>query len=230
MLFFYAADDALALDAVSERGLQGDSAFVLHSSLATARDAASGPVLVVDPNGLDRPVSSDGPTVRVPSVPPRALQNISPYRPPTPITAAGGYVACPLPDDVALLLIHRREVWDLPKGKQDPGEDVVTCARREVQEEVDIDTLRLLRSLGTTQHSYPDGDTYAVKTTHWYLMRTSDRSFEPERREGIHRVHWARWPVAYRHMGYDTLRRHMDRVEDDVRAALADAFPLASDR
>jgi hypothetical protein len=51
-------------------------------------------------------------------------------------------------------------------------------------------------------------------------MRTPERSFEPERREGIERVAWARWPVAYRHLGYDTLRRHMDRCEADVRAAL----------
>ena len=230
MLLFYAADDDLALDTVTERGLPSPSGVVLHTSLSAARNAASGPVLVVDPARLETLPPLDGPTVHVPAVPPDALQNTSPYRPPTPVPAAGGYVACPLPDDVALLLIHRRGVWDLPKGKQDPGEDVQACAQREVQEEVGIADLRVLRDLGTTQHGYPDGDAYAVKTTYWYLMRTPDRTFEPERREGIRRVHWARWAVAYRHMGYDTLRRHMDRVEDDVRTALAHTTPLASNR
>jgi len=81
--------------------------------------------------------------------------------------------------------------------------------------------LTAVRPLGTTQHGYPDGDVYAVKTTHWYLMRTPDRTFEPERGEGIRRVASARWRVARRHVGYDTLRRHMDRIETDVRAALA---------
>ena len=229
MLLFYAADD-LALADAAAHGLQGGSPLVLYSSLTDAQEAASGPVLVVDPTELQERPALDKSTVRVPAVPPRALQNVAPYRPPTAVTAAGGYVACPLPDDVALLLIHRRGVWDLPKGKQDPGEDIQTCAQREVQEEVGIDELQVLRNLNTTQHGYPDGDTYAVKTTYWYLMRTPDRSFEPERREGIHRVHWARWSVAYRHMGYDTLRRHMDRVKEDVRTAFTDATPPAADR
>ncbi|PSQ97641.1 MAG: NUDIX hydrolase [Bacteroidetes bacterium SW_9_63_38] len=230
MLLFYATDDTLALDAATEHGLSASSPIVLHTTLAAAQDAASGPVLVVDPAVLNISVRPNGPTVRVPTVPPAALANLAPYRPPTPVPAAGGYVVCPLPDDIALLLIHRRGVWDLPKGKQDPGEDIETCAQREVQEEVGIDNLQVLQELNTTQHGYPDGDTYAVKTTYWYLMRTSDRSFEPERREGIRRVAWARWAVAHRHMGYDTLRRHMDRVDDDVRTALADAAPLTPNR
>jgi 8-oxo-dGTP pyrophosphatase MutT (NUDIX family) len=155
--------------------------------------------------------------------------------------AGGGYVVCPLdgaPEDkggdpdasdgeVALLLIHRKGAWDLPKGKRDPGETNEACALREVREEVGIDDLRATHPLGTTQHGYPDGEAYAVKTTHWYLMRTPERSFTPETREGIRRVAWARWPVARRHIGYDTLARHMDQVETQVRERLAGAAPRA---
>jgi 8-oxo-dGTP pyrophosphatase MutT (NUDIX family) len=112
-------------------------------------------------------------------------------------------------------------VWDLPKGHRDPGEALDACAAREVREEVGINHLRVRRPLGTTVHGYPDGDTYAVKTTHWFLMRTPERTFEPERGEGIRRVAPARWAVARRHIGYDTLRRHMDAVEATVRATLA---------
>jgi 8-oxo-dGTP pyrophosphatase MutT (NUDIX family) len=222
MLLFYALDDGADLDAIRQRGLPAEeSSPSLHTSLDAAREHASGPILVVDPAALStEPSVRDGDAVSVSSVPAAALQNLAPYRPPRPVAAAGGYVGCPLPHDVALLLIHRRGVWDLPKGHQDPGEDLETCAVREVREEVGLDELRLLRPLGTTQHGYPYGDHYAVKTTHWYLMRTSERSFRPERREGIRRVVPARWAVARRHIGYDTLRRHMDRVESDVRAAL----------
>ena len=222
MLLFYAADD-LDLDAVRRRGLSGsaEDPVHLHRTLADADRVGAGSILVVDATALADAPASNGDTVRVPSVPPAALRNVSPYGPPTAVPAAGGYVACPLPDDVAVLLIHRRGVWDLPKGHRDSGEALETCARREVREEVGIDTLHVLRPLGTTVHGYPDGTTYAVKTTHWYLMRTPERSFEPERHEGIRRVAAARWDVAERHVGYDTLRRHMAQVEPTVRAALS---------
>ena len=224
MLLFCPLPDAIDLDGVARRGLSPatDAGPVrLYASLAAAERAGSGPLLVVDPVAAGAPTPADGEVVAVPSVPRAAIQNLSPYRPPVSVDAAGGYVACPLPDDVAVLLIHRRGVWDLPKGHRDPGEDLEACALREVKEEVGAEPLTAVRPLGTTQHSYPDGDVYAVKTTHWYLMRTPDRTFEPERGEGIRRVTSARWRVARRHVGYDTLRRHMDRIETDVRAALA---------
>jgi 8-oxo-dGTP pyrophosphatase MutT (NUDIX family) len=137
------------------------------------------------------------------------------------VVAGGGYVTCALPSDpsdVAVLLIHRRGCWDLPKGTREPGESVRECAQREVCEEVGISQLTAHESLGTTEHGYVDGDAYAVKVTEWYRMQTPERSFEPERREGIRRVAWARWDVARRHIGYDTLAQHMDRVEDHIRS------------
>ena len=211
------------LTALAERGLPAaDTEGVrLWTSLDALPDG-EGPVLVVDPHVLSVSVRIDSArSVRVPAVSPEALCNLDPYRPPEPVIAGGGYVGCPLPNDVALLVIFRRGVWDLPKGTKAPTESVSTCARREVSEEVGVNDLTAICSLGTTQHGYPDGHRYAVKTTYWYLMRTPERSFEPDRREGICRVEWARWDGARRHMGYDTLRRHMNRVEEDVRAALA---------
>jgi len=223
MLLFTALDATSDLDSVQRRGLaSATNDLLLYTSLDAAVQTAAGPILVVDPTALDVDLPPGSPdTVQVPSIPAAAIQNLSPYRPPQPVAAAGGYVACPLPNDVALLLIYRRGVWDLPKGHRDPGEDLKACAVREVCEEVGITDLRLMRELGTTQHGYPNDDHYAVKTTHWYLMRTPERSFHPERHEGIRRVAPARWPVARRHIGYGTLRRHMDRVEADVRAALS---------
>jgi 8-oxo-dGTP pyrophosphatase MutT (NUDIX family) len=223
MLLFYAPPSALDLDAAARRGLTAPdgAALRLHMTLEAAERAAAGPVLVVDAAALGRSPPFEGDVVPVASVPGAALQNLSPYRAPTPVAAAGGYVACLLPDDVAVLLIRRRGVWDLPKGHRDPGEALDACAAREVREEVGIDRLQVRRPLGTTVHGYPDGDTYAVKTTHWFLMRTPERTFEPERDEGIRRVAPARWAVARRHIGYDTLRRHMDAVEADVHGALS---------
>lgn len=222
MLLFYAVPKDVDLHTVERKGLPAEalSRPNTFTDVHTAMNAGSGRVLVIDTDaGKLEDVNTDA-SPRVRRIEPSAIRNLGPYRPPKPVTAAGGYVACSLPDDVALLLIFRRGVWDLPKGKQDPDEDVERCARREVREEVGIERLEVLRPLGATQHAYPDADHYAVKTTHWFLMRTPERSFHPERPEGIQRVHWARWTVARRHIGYDNLRHHMRQVETDVRAAL----------
>ena len=178
-------------------------------------------IFVVDTSVLPEPPQrATAQNLQVHHVPPAAIRNLDPYRTPGIVKAGGGYVVRKINGEVVLLLIHRRGVWDLPKGKLDPGETIEECAVREVQEEVGIDALNLRHPLGTTHHAYPNGDAFDVKVTHWYLMQTSERSFEPERREGIRRVAWARWPVARQHIGYDTLARHMDRVERTVRSKL----------
>ncbi|MFB6271789.1 MAG: NUDIX hydrolase [Salinibacter sp.] len=223
LLFYRATAQDPNPETLAEEGLStsGSSPIRLWQSLE-ALPGGAGPVLVVDARALpENERSDDARSVRVPAVPPDALCNGAPYRPPRSVRAGGGYVGCSLPDDVALLLIFRRGVWDLPKGTKEADESIVPCARREVCEEVGVDAVTVLRGLGTTRHGYPDGDHYVVKTTHWYLMQTPERSFEPDRREGIRRVAWARWAVARRHVGYGTLRRHMDQVEAEVRATLA---------
>ena len=223
MLYFYGPGPDADLSLLARNGLAHvEGPFQLHTDLAVAQSAADGPVLVIDPKPMDRALdaSADG-LVEGAAVPPEALRNADPYVPPRPVTAGGGYVACPLPDgDVAVLVIHRRGVWDLPKGKLDPGETVEACALREVREEVGIDRLRIVRALGTTVHGYVRKGTFDVKTTHWYLMRTPERTFVPEAEEDIQRVAWARWNVARRHLGYHVLRTHMDRHEAAARAAL----------
>ncbi|MBR4409122.1 MAG: NUDIX domain-containing protein, partial [Bacteroidales bacterium] len=59
------------------------------------------------------------------------------------VNAAGGLVSNRRGD---YLLISRDGLWDLPKGHQEPGEDISVTAIREVQEETGVDKL-LLRDL-----------------------------------------------------------------------------------
>ena len=201
----------------------------LYSTLASV-PATEERILVVDDRYLsDEDMQSDGDTAVVSFLPADAIQNLGPYRPPVPVVAGGGYVvrscASASDSDVALLLIFRRGVWDLPKGTQEPGESIEACALREVREEVGICDLGIRRAVGTTVHGYPDGETYAVKTTYWYLMQTPERHFTPEREEGIRRVAWARWGTARTHIGYETLAHHMDTIASAAYQAVGISPP-----
>ena len=173
------------------------------------------PVVVVDTTRLSTRDRARG---AAPSIPPEALCNVDPYRPPVAVRAAGGYVvpAHPSTPVPTVCAIYRRGAWDLPKGKQDPGETITACALREVREEVGIDDVTLRAPLGITSHGYATAQRYVVKTTHWFLMRTLARTFTPEVDEGIRRATWARWPVLHAHIGYESLRRHMETVASRV--------------
>jgi 8-oxo-dGTP pyrophosphatase MutT (NUDIX family) len=140
-------------------------------------------------------------------------RNGHPYCPPVPVVAAGGYVVRSKGDGVDVLLIRRRGVWDLPKGKLDSGETIEEAALREVREEVGVDDLRITRGLGATIHGYRDGDVYAVKTTYWFLMSTDSTGFKPQAEEQIEAVEWVAWNEACNRLGYDTLRDHIRSVE-----------------
>ncbi|MEX0747829.1 MAG: NUDIX domain-containing protein, partial [Rhodothermales bacterium] len=111
-----------------------------------------------------------------------------------------------------LLLIFRRGVWDLPKGKIDPGETERDTAIREVGEELGISDVHVGRSLGATVHGYRHKDRFMVKTTHWFEMTTKAAEFHPEAEEGIESVAWFSWEEAVRRLGYESLRLHTRRI------------------
>lgn len=193
----------------------------LWTTLTAARRAGDGPILVVETDRLDEAPAPDARGHRwVPHVPAEACCNLSPYYPPRLVTAAGGYVVRPSEGDPEVLLIFRNGVWDLPKGKRDRGEAIKACALREVREEVGADDLDLGLGLGTTQHTYVRKERFCIKTTHWFLMRTTDTTFTPQADEGIEAVHWMPWSRARAEVGYATLRDHMDAVADAVHRHL----------
>ena len=106
----------------------------------------------------------------------------------TVITAAGGLVKT---KNEEILLIFRRGKWDLPKGKQDEGEDLKACAIREVQEETGLNAVQIKEPLHITYHSYNEGDKHILKESHWFLMTadiTSD--LQPQTEEDIEKCEW----------------------------------------
>lgn len=105
------------------------------------------------------------------------------------IKAAGGVV---FNQNGELLMIFRRQMWDLPKGKLDPGEKKKIAAMREVSEETGVQKLRILKKLTKSWHTYRlENNVKILKVTHWYLMMTDDKStLIPQAEEGIEIVRW----------------------------------------
>lgn len=104
------------------------------------------------------------------------------------IKAGGGLV---LNQFGKILLIFRRGAWDLPKGKQDPGETLAETAIREVREETGLKDLHLIEKLGNGYHCYLMSKQRTLKRTRWYLMETNQPdSLDLQREEGIMDAAW----------------------------------------
>lgn len=127
------------------------------------------------------------------------------------LTAAGGVLFKEREDadeqEAEVLLIFRRGVWDLPKGKLEPGESIRECARREVSEEIGSSLPKILARLGDTYHEYRENDQLIGKTTHWFVMALTDdkESLKPEEKEGIEELQWVSASRAKQQVGYDNL-------------------------
>lgn len=106
----------------------------------------------------------------------------------TVLQAAGGLVQN---EKGEWLLILSRGTWNLPKGKLDPGEDLESCAVREVSEETGLQNPRIIRPLLITYHTYQEFGKALLKETHWYLMegKSSDK-LVPQEEEFIEAIQW----------------------------------------
>lgn len=104
------------------------------------------------------------------------------------VNAGGGLVANRRGD---YLLISRNGLWDLPKGHQEPGEDIRVTALREVQEETGIDQLQLRDLICITDHCYRRDGIWHLKHTWWYdMLYTDPTDLTPQREEDITKASW----------------------------------------
>ena len=104
------------------------------------------------------------------------------------VNAGGGLVRNKRGD---FLLINRNGLWDLPKGHQDPGEDISVTALREVQEETGIYDLQLKDLICVTDLCYYPGGIWHLKHTWWYDM-LDDKPIDlvPQTEEDISKAAW----------------------------------------
>ena len=104
------------------------------------------------------------------------------------IKAGGGLVINPFGK---VLLIFRRGVWDLPKGKQDPGETLAQTALREVREETGLADLKIVEKMSNGYHCYMMSKQRTLKRTRWYLMQTQKPDqLILQKEEGIQDAAW----------------------------------------
>ena len=102
------------------------------------------------------------------------------------IEAGGGIVE----KDGKLLMIFRRKVWDIPKGKLDKGETIEECAVREVEEETGV-KVKVDKKIDAVWHTYVTKKKYVLQKTHWFAMHCiDDKNMAPQKGEGIKQVEW----------------------------------------
>jgi ADP-ribose pyrophosphatase YjhB (NUDIX family) len=105
------------------------------------------------------------------------------------IFAAGGAV---FNTDGSLLLMKRKGVWDLPKGKLEKGESIVNAAVREVEEECHVFDIEVEQKIGLTYHLYFENK-WLLKETHWYQMKSKDwQHAKPQVEEDIEEISWVK--------------------------------------
>jgi len=125
------------------------------------------------------------------------------------IEAAGGLVVRSTPDGLRILVVHRPRYddWTFPKGKNEPGEDSLEAALREVSE-------------GTGQHPHPVSmvgeTTYPVdgipKLVRWFGMRVTDPdTFTPN--EEVDEIRWLDPQEVPALLSYDHDRQMLEGVD-----------------
>lgn len=104
------------------------------------------------------------------------------------VAAGGGLVRN---SDGKVLMILRHGIWDLPKGKQEPDEEIETCALREVEEETGLTNLKLGKLICITHHTYKVFGISCLKNTYWYEMQyDGNETPVPQAEEDITRAEW----------------------------------------
>lgn len=111
-------------------------------------------------------------------------------------------------------LIFRKSKWDLPKGKREEDEEIRTCAKRELEEELGISDVTIHEELLQTYHEYTQFDQDWGKTTYWYVATAPEQVFNPQAEEDISQVEWILLDEAREKVGFENLVRVLDAFKN----------------
>ncbi len=103
---------------------------------------------------------------------------------------AGGVVVRVEGGQVWVALVQEGEQMDyiLPKGGLEPGEDLQSAARREIEEEAGLSSLELVASLGVQERL--NYKRTAWKITHYFLFTTRQEEGHPTDTSHGYRCRW----------------------------------------
>lgn len=134
-------------------------------------------------------------------------------------TPGGRVVARSSKESQWVLMIFRNGLWDLPKGKLEPGESRKECALREVSEEIGYAPVNGWKPgafLGVTDHQYELKGELIEKWTNWWVFEWTESNeegeeadvtkFVPQSEEGITLVEWMSLDTAIEKAGFENLR------------------------
>ena len=103
------------------------------------------------------------------------------------VEAAGGVVANASGE---CLMIFRRNRWDLPKGHIDSGEDALSAAVREIEEETGVTGLNFVAPLCNTLHAYCVYGKWELKRTYWFAFDCCGGDTTAQTEEDIESAVW----------------------------------------
>ncbi len=128
--------------------------------------------------------------------------------------AAGGIVWRQGSPEPEVLLVHRPRYddWSMPKGKLEPGECLLECARREVWEETGAIT-RIGRYLGSVNYLKPDS---TRKEVHYWAMESDRLEFNPTAE--VDQIRWVGLSSLAEEISYGSERGITERLVDDWNA------------
>lgn len=118
--------------------------------------------------------------------------------------SAGGVVFGTKNKQVCVLLLKDpKGKWTFPKGLIEKDEDPLSCAKREIAEEVGLSKLTFHARLTPAQYKYRWDKELIDKTVHYFVFTASTNvPLLPQAAEGIQDVQWFPFDEALTAVGY----------------------------
>lgn len=121
-------------------------------------------------------------------------------------------------------LLHQivRDEWILPKGGIEKGEDEITAAKREIQEETGYQNIEIIlqKPLYTHQYSFthPNTGEKIEKTVTFYLFKLLDDNLKATKEMSAEHLEgkWFTLEEAMQQVTFDDLRIVLEKVQEHL--------------